>query len=374
MARSRPLIVSLGNEPHGTGERVRANVEAYRIVYQAIKQADPTIIVIATSVEPNEEYFRAGYGKWCDAYDFHVYESHNDVRKAIEAYRGLMKKYEVVKPIWSTELGLNSQGLPRHDVAVELIKKFSTFFAAGGTSASWFGILYPDPEAKIFGSSGDAHNVFDCRYSRYSPRLDAIAYYNMVNAIAIKKFVSERQYSDGIRGFLFADRDNRHLQVLWKDKGRQDVFVPLPGAKEVRLIEIDGLQVILDAASEGLTVTVSEEPILLLYDGGASSLALELGKPAASLLAAPSAVSRRDGARLVFDKVSTENLLEVKTGSPLTVTASLMSGADHSSVPLHMTITPPAPSSVRASGVSIMLQDAQGKLRGRLRFQSPITD
>ena len=42
---------------------------------------------MATSVEPNEEYFRAGYGKWCDAYDFHVYEGAEDVRKAIESYR-----------------------------------------------------------------------------------------------------------------------------------------------------------------------------------------------------------------------------------------------------------------------------------------------
>ncbi len=142
-----------------------------------------------------------------------------------------MKKYGVVKLIWSTELGLNSQGLPRRDVAVELIKKFSTFFAAGGASALWFDLLYPDPDAKIFGSSGDAHNVFDCRYSRYSPRLDAIAYYNMINAIAIKKFVSERQYDGGIRAFLFTDREDRHLQVLWKDRGRQDVLVPMPVPK-----------------------------------------------------------------------------------------------------------------------------------------------
>ena len=175
-------------------------------------------------VEPNEEYFKAGYGKWCDAYDFHIYEDSADVRRTIGEYRALMKKYGAEKPIWSTELGLNSQGLTRHVVAVELIKKFATFFAAGGANVSWFGLLYPDPDGKSHGSSGDSHNVFDCRYNRYAPRLDAIAYYNAVNAIAIKKFVAEKQYAGGIRAFLFRDRDNRSLQVLWKDKGRQDVL------------------------------------------------------------------------------------------------------------------------------------------------------
>jgi hypothetical protein len=90
----------------------------------------------------------------------------------------------VSKPIWSTELGLNSQGLPRHRVAVELAKKFATFFAAGGENVSWFGLLYPDPQGKSFGSSGDSHNVFDCRYNRYCPRLDAVAYYHAVNSLS----------------------------------------------------------------------------------------------------------------------------------------------------------------------------------------------
>jgi len=38
----RPMIINLGNEPHGTGERVRANVAAYRAVYEEVKKVDPT--------------------------------------------------------------------------------------------------------------------------------------------------------------------------------------------------------------------------------------------------------------------------------------------------------------------------------------------
>src|SRR5207249_4509301 len=147
----RPMIINLGNEPHGTGERVQKNVAAYRVVYEEVKKVDPTIPVVATSVEPNEEYFKAGYGQWCDAYDFHIYEDSENVRRTIDEYRALMKKYGHEKPIWSTELGLNSQGQTRHAVAAEVTRKFATFFAAGGVNVSWFGLLYPDPDGKVHG-------------------------------------------------------------------------------------------------------------------------------------------------------------------------------------------------------------------------------
>ena len=289
--KARPMFINLGNEPHGTGERVLKNVAAYRAVYEEAKKTDATIPVIATSVEPNEEYFKAGYGKWCDAYDFHIYETAADVRRTIGEYRALMKKYGVEKPLWSTELGLNSQGLTRHAVAVELLKKTATFFAAGGVNMAWFCLLYPDGEGKQHGSSGDSHNVFDCRYHRYAPRLDAIAYYNAVNAIAVKKFIAEKQYHGGIGAFLFRDRENRSLQVLWKDKGRADVAVPL-AAKAVQMIRIDGRRRTLNADGKSITLTVGEDPLLLLYEGGESTLPPSLGAPLAKIEAPPSTLQR----------------------------------------------------------------------------------
>jgi hypothetical protein len=196
-----------------------------------------------------------------------------------------------VKPIWSTELGLNSQGQTRHTVAVELVKKFATFFAAGGENVSWFGLLYPDPEGKSHGSSGDSHNVFDCRFKRYAPRLDAVMYYHMVNAIGIKRFVEEKTYGEDIHAFLFRDRDGRCLQVLWKDRGRQDVQVPLAGVGAVRVIYIDGRETQLDAAGEGVTLSITPDPLLLLYEKGAG-LADQLAAPAARFVDPPSSARR----------------------------------------------------------------------------------
>jgi hypothetical protein len=373
--KHRPLTICLGNEPPPTGERVRANVEAYRIVYEEVKKVDPTVFVLGTSVGPEEEYFRLGFGKWCDAYDFHVYGGPEEVRAAIKRYPALFEKYGHAKPIWSTELGLNSQGMTRHEVAVGLIKSFSTFFAAGGANASWFDLLYPDADAKSYGSSGDSHNVFDCRYNRYCPRLDAVAYYNAVNAIAIKKFIEEKHHADGVRAFLFRDRDGRSLQVLWKDKGRQDVFVPLADVKQVQVIRIDGTRRTLNALGKGVTLTVSDDPLLLLYDGGGSLPAKGMDAPLALLSEFSPTVSRGGSTTLTvaLNGVSPEHVGLLVP--PLwVVTKTAKPGAEGDRPSVRFELTAPRDSSIRALDVTVTLEDGAGNRLGELYHRAPVGD
>jgi hypothetical protein len=265
----RPLVVNLGNEPHGTGERVLKNANAYRVLYDEVKKFDPSIKVVATSVEPNEEYFKAGYGKSCDAFDFHIYESAENVRRTIGQYRELQKKYGVEKPIWSTELGLNSQGMTRLTVASELPKKFATFFAAGGENVSWFGLLYPDGDGSSHGSSGDSHNVFNCRFNRYNPRLDAIAYYHAVNSIAVKRFVEEKLYPDGSRAMLFRDAGKLSLLIAWNDKQARQVEWTLGKTGSLKHIAIDGRTTALKSADGRYRLSIGAEPLMLVFEGDA---------------------------------------------------------------------------------------------------------
>ncbi len=86
-------------------------------------------------------------------------------------------------------IGLNSQGVSRRAVAIDMVKKFATFFGSGGASMSWFDLLYPDPDAKIAGSNGESFNVFDARYLAYNPKITAISDYDLINALTVKKFV-----------------------------------------------------------------------------------------------------------------------------------------------------------------------------------------
>lgn len=368
--KERPLTINLGNEPHGKGDIVLRNVASYKTVYEAIKKFDPTITVVATAVEPNEEYFQAGYGNYCDVYDFHIYESPDSVRRTIGEYKELMKKYDVVHPIWSTELGLNSQGMTRHVVAAEVYRKFATFFAAGGERVSWFGLLYPDPDGKSYGSSGDAHNVFDSRYRRFAPRLDAVAYYHAVNSIAIKKFVAEKQYADGVSAFLFRDRDGRSLQVLWKDRGRTDVQVPLPGVGEVRIVRIDGSSKKLDAAQKGLTLSLDKDPLLLLYEGGEPMLPEQLAASSVSLTSLPATISRRNPTTLAAQLGKAPHD-RVELIAPLRWTVAT-SPAGESTVAF--AVAPPPQTSIREVELKLIVRDSAGRPRGELLYRAPAAD
>lgn len=278
--------IAMGNEPHGGPEQIAKNVAAYKAIYAAAKAFDPNIKVIATSVEPNDEYFKLGYQDACDIYDFHVYESYTNVREALHAYQAMMKKYHAEKPIFSTELGLNCQGMARLAVASEMIKKFAVFFSAGGACASWFTIMYPDGAGKAGNSNGSAFNLYDCRYNAFNPKLDAITIYQALNAFADKKFTAEQHYANGAEAYLFTTPAGACLQVLWNEKARSDVAVPLAGVDAVRVIALDGSEVTLQPAAGAVTVTASTEPLLLLYQQAAPALAAALA-PAGLQLAGP---------------------------------------------------------------------------------------
>lgn len=264
---NKPLFVVLGNEPHNKGAEVAIDVTAYRIIYQELKKADPSVFVIGTSVGLEEDYFKAGFGEWCDAYNFHSYEDPDSLREIIQTrYPAMFAKYGFKKPVWSTEIGMNSQGMTRQSVAALLYKKFANFFAAGGGNVSWFGLFYPDPDAKMHNSFASAHNVFDSRYNKYAPKLDAVAYYNAVNGIAKKRCVAEQIDSNGIRLFHFRDDEARSLLIIYKDQGRADVLLPLPGARNIRITRIDGSLDALDSSDGDIAFTIGEDPVLVAFD------------------------------------------------------------------------------------------------------------
>ncbi len=298
--KQRLTWFGLGNEPHGGIERVRENVAGYKAVYEGIKAADPNMKVISTAVEPNPLYFQEGYYRYLDYYDFHTYEHYSGVRKTMQKYKALMKKHNAVKPIVSTELGLNSQGRPRWDVAVSLYKKLSVFFAEGGVLVSWFGIQYPDREGKARASFGSAHNVFDCYYNEFNPKLDAVAYYNMINGVCIKKFVQEKHYADKTQAYLFRDKEDRCLQIIWRDEGRKDVFVKLPKVTDVKVTRIDGSIGKLDAAGSGVMLSVSAAPVLLQYKS-LENLSDTLGKPLVTVDSLAKEISKGGAAKLVLN-------------------------------------------------------------------------
>jgi hypothetical protein len=292
------IVITLGNEPQPTGPTVARNVEIYKLMYQQVKKVSPETFVVGTSVGPAEEYFKLGFQKYSDAVDFHTYEDSRGMEQTFQKYKELFAKYGGEQPIWATELGLNAQGLSRRVIAAELIKKFSWFFRFGGANGSWFAISYPDRLGKLRGSAEDAFNVFDGLYGNFSPRLDAIAYYNVVNGICIKKFSDYRAYEKDLHAFLFLDKNGENLQVLWKDHGAKDVQISVGEAEEVKVTRLDGTIVYLTTKAGGVSLRVTEDPILLAYKSSQAKLPEELGIPVVTVLDSPATITRGESAVL----------------------------------------------------------------------------
>lgn len=296
-----PIAMRIGNEPHPVDDAdAKRMIAAYKALYEGFKAADPNVLVLSTSAGPEEIFFRNGYQPYHDAYDFHQYADAQSVPADFAAYERMVKKYGQRKPIWSTEIGLNSQGMSRAAVAEQMVKIFTNFFACGGVNVSWFGVMWPDPDAKIVGSNGDSFDVFNSKYCLYSPKLTAISEYNMVNAICIKKVVEQKAYPGKLSLTLFRDRENRCLLVAWSDAGRREVFLPLPGVGAVRATRLDGSAAMLDAAGRGLTLALSNEPYLLEFTSAEARLPAEMGKPQAAVNGALTPVVKGGSVRLAL--------------------------------------------------------------------------
>lgn len=365
----KPAYVNLGNEPHSRGEDVKLDIEAYRIVYDEIKKIDPNIFVIGSSFGTQEEYFRYGAGEWLDAYDFHTYESPEHLQNIVKnIYPELFQKYGHKKPLWSTEIGLNSQGMARQSVAAAMYKKFAYFFAGGGANVSWFGIMYPDDEGTRDESFASAHNTFFCRYSKYAPKLDAIAYYNGVNGIGIKKFVADKVYGTDLNAYLFRDRDNQSMQMWFKEKGREDIFIRLPGVKSVEVVRIDGSRRIFKGFGNGITLTVDEDPIMLLYEGTAP-LPDAPGKPLVRLVDSPAAIVRGQKAQIkVVSSGAIPDHVKIQFGSSqwTTPSPSIVSNGLDGSAEWTWSFTVPEDSATSEADVTVSDTDAQGGLTGQI--------
>jgi hypothetical protein len=292
------LVLTLGNEPQPSGPTVAANVRLYKLMYEQVKKISPSTFVVGSSAGPEEEYFKMGFQKYSDAVDFHTYEDSAGLEKIFGKYRDLFAKYGGEQPIWATEMGLNSQGLSRRLIAGDLLKKFAWFFSLGGQNGSWFGICYPDREGKLRGSAEDSFNVFNGLYGNFCPRLDAIAYYNIINGICIKKFAGHRVYEGGLHSFLFADKNGANLQILWRNTGSSDVFIPLPGTREVKLTRIDGTGAVLDAGGKGVHLHITGDPVLLAYDGAQKALPPKLELSPVTLVSAPENIIRGETVKI----------------------------------------------------------------------------
>ena len=356
--------IVLGNEPNERPELVAEKVRAYKIAYEALKSVRRDVPVIATSVPALKTFFDAGLPKYTDIYDFHIYETYENVRQSVRAYKEFGKKYNAEKPIWCTELGLKSQGQTRHAIAQEVIKKFTVFLAEGGANVSWFALLYPDDDGKARGNGYNSYNLFDVQYSRYNPRLDAVTAYTFINALANKKPVAQHQDEDGVQSYLFNDAKAGALLVLWKEGPlvSRGIKLHTNAGDTVELLRIDGSTATLTPMNGVVTLGLSSEPVMLRYKfaaTGKAPAAFALADSALSIVKGKTRPIRITGANLKASDFRAEL-------PPRWNAAFAQSGAD-----IICTIAAPAETEARSGRVMIQ-KLANGKPCGELALTLPI--
>ncbi len=163
---------------------------------------------------------------------------------------------------------------------------------------------------------------------------------------------------NGIVASLFRDRAGHCLQILWNDEGRTDVFCPLPEVEKVDLIYLDGSQSALHAAGQGLTLGISPDPLLLLYEDAKNGLPDQLGEPRISIAEAPRTMTRTGTAKIVLE-AATEP-----------VSFSTPPFWDIQRDGLRFRVTPPRQSTAREGEMTASLPDG----RGEIRFRVPISN
>lgn len=371
----------IGNEPpFWDAKQVERDVEVYKILYETIKKTDPNQVVIGSAIGANEEFFKRGFQNYCDVYNIHAYSDLGELRRGMREYQKMFAKYGGKKPIWSTEIGSMSQGLTRHEIAMDIVRKASCFFADGGEFFCWFAITYPDPKGTRRGSYGDSMDLFAGYLEQYNPRLDAVGYFHYVDQMGVKRFVQEVTYPNGATGILFRDAQNNCLQVLWNLSGpAEDVTVSLADVFDVRATHIDGKGARLNADGKGVTVRISQEPVMLAYRQQAVA-------PLADAFAAP-AMSIDDKTLKLFQGGSSELSIRVAKDQPgqvelegpamwtITPIADTVETDGSRIVKYRIDVPPQSPA--RAARLFARLADLKGQTRGELllspEVQSRIT-
>ena len=106
------------NEPNGGSTGADFAVKEMKPFYETVKSVDPKLKVLGpgtVSVNPHlqpwlEDFFKAGGGKYIDAFSFHAYNCINGdqalARTALDSLQALLKKYGADKlEKWQTEQG-----------------------------------------------------------------------------------------------------------------------------------------------------------------------------------------------------------------------------------------------------------------------------
>jgi len=263
---------AFGNEVRPSAETVKIA----RVAYKAAKEADPNCTVIAPSicglnVSRATTYVENGILDWCDVLDLHYADIHR-FRDVMRALRALMRKRGKERPVWFTEVGY--YGNDEVERAADIYRIMSAGIAEGVARNFWYmwewgvkkkwqnHLVWRVNEPRI-----TEDNLFELY--QHEPKLAAISLYQVtrhLNYAVEARQVGVKKEIDGYR-FLDPDR-NSTVAVLWSYTLKGQI-VRLRTPVNVRVIDVIGRQVTLHPVKGEVELGLTQDPLLLCFEGRA---------------------------------------------------------------------------------------------------------
>ena len=248
-----------------------AYLKLLQTAYQTIKSIDPNATVVTGGVTGTErgatwinKLLDLGGGQYFDQLGIHGYIDPN----AESVYYGpiwtLLKQAaaRAGKPIWITEFGWSSSGSGSAATGSEaaqanwIARELPMLFSLGNVShISLFQFKDPNDQPNTFGvvrSNASAKPAFTV-YQTYAAQLTGMHYQALLSG------------SDAtVRDSRFLGSDHT-LDVLWDESGSRSTSLSASGP--VTVVRLDGSQQTVSPSNGQVTLTVGNDPILVLRQG-----------------------------------------------------------------------------------------------------------
>ena len=362
-------VFKIGNESQGWDpEVVKRNMRMYKRLYETIKQVDPSALVIAPGAIHYEPYFKAGVSKYYDVHNRHLYLDIREQRRDERHLLSMAKKYGDIKPLWSCELGTKGLGVSPEQMAIDCIAKQVVFFADGGSHVSWYQF---QGRSKDKNSYQDGFSLYNCRPDD-TPKLCAITYYHLMDAMLVKKFADEKHWSNGTEGFLFKEK-NECLVVLWNNRKTTDIFLPLNKVDKAKIIYLDGRNRSLLVAGNGLSLSVSREPVMLVFSSNMKTLPKTLGSPAITVLSDTKPLMPGQMSQVVLRIRNNVNGKVLLKGPPLWTIKQLKNRKSKDVTDIYFGVTPAIDTTATAGRFFAELINEDGKIVSELCFRRNVS-
>lgn len=251
----------IGNECEGG----KGYVAVLKAAYEAAKGVDPDCKIVCAGISylsikstTRSDLLKAGLGKYCDAYDYHIYEDLPVMDEILNKVNQENERYNAVKPQFITEFAAYPVvGISEPVKAAYVIKRYILAISQKIDVSFWHVLRWP---AGVLGL--DQVGLMN---PKGDPWVSFFTFAAMTRELEGAKFSKRLDWGNGVYAFQFDHKTHTDL-VLWSDKGEQALnFKTNDGP--VNITEINGRTTSGHTLHGQFTVTAGYYPYIIALPG-----------------------------------------------------------------------------------------------------------